>query len=178
MVGATNVGLMPGSNWIYQSDPNYSQMATAGLMGLEGVLGAIEGRVTTERNIAISRLTQQYNLATKHQNGSFSLFYPQDVNQAMFTGNNFMILQETLTDNDMERLDNFLTMYGYSVSRRLEQADFTSRTHFNFVQADNVAVEGPSMFMCNLISDYFSGGVRLWHELPNRAAMSDNPIRS
>lgn len=177
MVGATNVGLMPGSNWIYQSDPNYSQMANAGLMGLEGVLGAIEGRVTTERNIAISRLTQQYNLATKFQNGSFNLFFPQDVNQSMFTGNNFMILQETLTDNDMEKLDNFLTMYGYSVSRRLEQTDFTSRTHFNFVQADNVAVEGPSMFMCNLISDYFAGGVRLWHELPNRAAMSDNPIK-
>ena len=176
LVGATNVGLMPGSNWIYQSDPNYSQMANAGLMGLEGILGSIEGRVNTERNIAISRLSQQYNLATTIQNGGFAILFPQEVNKSMITGNNFMILQETLTDNDMEKLDNFLTMYGYSVSRRLEQADFTSRTHFNFVQADNVAVEGPSMFMCNLISDYFAGGVRLWHELPNRAAMTDNPI--
>ena len=94
-----------------------------------------------------------------------------------FIGNGFYIDRVRLSENDMERLDNFLTMYGYADDRRLESEDFTSHVHFNYVQADNVAVEGPSMFMCNLISDYFAGGVRLWHELPNRAAMSDNPIK-
>ena len=95
-----------------------------------------------------------------------------------YIGNGFFIDRIRLSENDMERFDNFLTMYGYADDRKLENTDFTSHTHFNYVQADNVAVEGPSMYMCNLISEYFSGGVRLWHELPNRAAMSDNPIRS
>lgn len=94
-----------------------------------------------------------------------------------YVGNGFYIDRIRLSENDMERFDNFLTMYGYADDRRLEAEDFTSHVHFNYVQADNVAVEGPSMFMCNLISDYFAGGVRLWHELPNRAAMSDNPIK-
>ena len=94
-----------------------------------------------------------------------------------YIGNGFFIDRIRLSENDMERFDNFLTMYGYADDRKLENTDFTSHTPFNYVQADNVAVEGPSMYMCNLISEYFSGGVRLWHELPNRAAMTDNPIK-
>lgn len=132
---------------------------------------------------------QQYEMARDMERERFNfnvenrlvvpeVAFAQEPNMQYFVGNGFFIDRLRLTENDMERLDNFLTMYGYADDRRLEQADFTSHTHFNFVQADNVAVEGPSMYMCNLISEYFSGGVRLWHELPNRAAMSDNPIRS
>lgn len=127
----------------------------------------------------------QYNIAEQQVNYNYyanrvkvpTFSFSGNSSTAMFVDNAFAIFHVHLKDSDMERLDNFLTMYGYAVSERLEQSDFTSHTHFNFVQANNVAVEGPSMFMCNLISDYFAGGVRLWHELPNRAAMSDNPIK-
>lgn len=94
-----------------------------------------------------------------------------------YIGNGFMIYRTCLQEADMIALDNFLTMYGYSNSRRLTQEDLTSHAHFNYVQADNVALSGNiAMWIRNAISDYFSGGVRLWHELPNRAAMLNNPI--
>ena len=96
-----------------------------------------------------------------------------------YIGNGFMIYRTCLQEADMIALDNFLTMYGYSNSRRLTQEDLTSHQHFNFVQADNVALTGNiAMWLRNAISDYFKGGVRLWHEMPNRPAMLDNPIKA
>lgn len=92
--------------------------------------------------------------------------------------NGFVVYRTRLSEEDMERFDNFLTMYGYAQSRRLKQDDLSSRQKFNFVKASNVAVTGPSLMDRNAISDMFAGGIRLWHVLPNRAAMSDNPIKA
>lgn len=92
--------------------------------------------------------------------------------------NGFVVYRTRLSDEDMERFDNFLTMYGYAQCRRLKQDDMSSRKNFNFVKASNVAVTGPSLMDRNAIADMFAGGIRLWHVLPNRAAMSDNPIKA
>lgn len=107
-----------------------------------------------------------------------SVYFSEWPEMQYYIGNGFYIDRVRLSENDMERFDNFLTMYGYAEDRKLESNDFTSHQHFNYVQASNVAVKGPSMMLCNMISNYFAGGVRLWHELPNQSAMTNNPIKS
>lgn len=143
-----------------------SGLITGGGQGL----GAVERLYRSADRAAFDFQTSRNIVAPNISFGRFAQM--QD-----YVGNGFYIDRIRLSENDMERFDQFLTMYGYADDRRLESTDFTSHVHFNFVQASNVAVDGPSMYMCNLISDYFSSGVRLWHELPNRAAMSDNPIK-
>lgn len=92
-----------------------------------------------------------------------------------FYGNGCIIYRYRYTDNDIARLDKILTMYGYKHTKRLTKSDFTCRTHFNFVQS-SISVTGLPKWMADGVSAQLSGGVRVWHELPNAAAYDDNPI--
>lgn len=94
-----------------------------------------------------------------------------------FYGNGAIIYRYRYTDNDIVRLDKILTMYGYKHTKTLELSDFTNRTHFNFVQS-SISVSGLPGWFCAGISEQLQGGVRIWHELPNAAAYTDNPIKS
>lgn len=139
-------------------------------------------------DIAMEEWGRDVDYRTTVRNADFSFmesqvkapdfYFNSNVSTSLFVDNGFCVIQSHLSEGDMERFDRFLTMYGYADSRKLDKEDFTSHTHFNFVKASNVAIKGPTMMLCNMISDYFAGGVRLWHELPNQEAMTNNPIKS
>lgn len=150
--------------------------------------GAASGIIQFGFDTFVDRWDRGVDYRTKSRNTDFyfmtsqikapEFYFNSNISTSLFVDNGFCVIQTHLSEGDMERFDKFLTMYGYADSRKLEQADFTSHVHFNFVQASNVAVKGPPMMLCNMISEYFAGGVRLWHELPNQDAMSNNPIKS
>lgn len=95
-----------------------------------------------------------------------------------YVGNGFMCYRTRLSDSDIEHFDNFLTMYGYADSRPLKRSDLTSRKYFNYIKANNITVSGfDSLWIRNSIADQLTGGVRLWHVLPNAEAMKNNPIK-
>lgn len=149
--------------------------ASAG--GVVGMMGNAYGAYANYINTGINYARNDFDYMKSIQIVQPEIRFARGTALAGFIGNGFITTHTMLSDDDLERFDNFLTMYGYAQSRRLKQDDLTSRKNFNFVQATNVAVTGPNMMDRNAIADLFAGGIRLWHVLPNRAAMSDNPIK-
>lgn len=94
-----------------------------------------------------------------------------------FLGNKFYELRYRLTDADMLRFDKFLTMYGYSVSEPMSNDCLVGRTHFNFVQGSDINIKSswPLYFRQGIIN-LLENGVRIWHDAPAEASLSDNPI--
>ena len=92
-------------------------------------------------------------------------------------GNGVLAYQYKYSDNDYNRIDKLLTMYGYRISKPLEKSDFTNRKYFNFVACQNVSVTGHSQWVNDAIARELKDGVRVWHVIPNKSYYNDNPIR-
>lgn len=105
--------------------------------------------------------------------------FPVSVNNAAYFGNSFLVYHIGLSTNDLNRLDKFLTMFGYAVDRPLAKAHLTNRTHFNYIKTTDAHFKAPavSMTMLTQLSEMLNRGVRIWHELPNAAAFNDNPAK-
>lgn len=137
--------------------------------------------------VAGSFLGDMVNLASANWNfniGMTNLFkakpeiqFPVIPQLQDFLGNKFYELRYRLTDADMLRFDKFLTMYGYSVSEPLDDSCLTGRVHFNFVQATDVNIKSSwPLYLKQGIIDLLQAGVRIWHDAPAKASLSDNPI--
>ena len=94
-----------------------------------------------------------------------------------FVGNKFYELHYRLSNTDMTRFDNYLTQFGYAVSERLTPACFTGRTHFNYVQGEDVTLNASApLYLRNGAAEQIMNGVRIWHTKPSSSALVDNPI--
>lgn len=94
-----------------------------------------------------------------------------------FIGNKFYELHYRLSDTDMTRFDNYLTQFGYAVSEKLTTACFTGRTHFNYVQGEDVTLNATApLYLRNGAAEQIMNGVRIWHTKPSSSALVNNPI--
>lgn len=94
-----------------------------------------------------------------------------------FVGNTFYITRTRLSEEDMRCFDEYLTQFGYSDGVAFEMSFLTNRVHFNYIKTQGASVKCTApLRVRNAIAALLDSGVRLWHELPNTAAMSDNPI--
>ena len=94
-----------------------------------------------------------------------------------FVGNKFYELHYRLSNTDMTRFDNYLTQFGYAVSEKLTTACFTGRTHFNYVQGEDVTLNATApLYLRNGAAEQIMNGVRIWHTKPSSSALVDNPI--
>lgn len=166
-----------------KSDMSFGDYQNASAQGFIGNLynwskSAVSAGFTgarLSRELARNTFDYQANVSVAEP----GIYFPQSPSIQGYVGNGFLLYRTHLSEADMVAFDNFLTAYGYANSRRLLQEDLSSRKCFNFVQANNVAIGGPkAMWLREAIASYFEAGVRLWHELPNTAAMTDNPIKT
>lgn len=94
-----------------------------------------------------------------------------------FIGNKFYELHYHLSSTDMTRFDNYLTQFGYAVNEKLTTACFTGRTHFNYVQGEDVTLNASApLYLRNGAAEQIMNGVRIWHTKPSSSALIDNPI--
>lgn len=94
-----------------------------------------------------------------------------------FIGNKFYEMHYRLSNTDMTRFDNYLTQFGYAVSEKLTTACFTGRTHFNYVQGEDVTLNATApLYLRNGAAEQIMNGVRIWHTKPSSSALVDNPI--
>ena len=148
----------------------------AGFMGLAGeAIGAVEGYVETQYN----RQTRMLDFSTAQNIRAPEVEFPCDPSIQGYIGNGFYISRTRLCDNDVKRLDAYLTQFGYAQDKPFEKSDMNNRQYFNYIQTTgaNVLCNQP-LRIRNDINDTLDAGVRLWHVLPNASAMSNNPIRS
>ena len=82
-------------------------------------------------------------------------------------GNGFIIIKYQMSDEDLERCDRLLTMYGYRHSKVLEKTDLTNRPDFNYIEAGEVHITtnvGVPKWVREGAEDQLVG-VRLWHKM-------------
>lgn len=143
-----------------------------------GLISGIWGTATSQAMGEVSQMNQRAEFETTQSFVVPEIQFPQGVVNQMATGNGFLVYRVRLSNNDVARLDKFLTMYGYAQSKPLEKTDFTNRRYFNYVQADGVNVGGNiGLRIREMIAQQLSGGVRIWHTLPNPSYYNNNPIR-
>ena len=111
------------------------------------------------------------------------IYFPFGSNLNTYFGNGFYGIRSRLSDNDTIRFDKFLTAFGYSTNEPFDSSAFTCRQHFNYVQVSdlNVKINGSKDYgirIRNMLEQVLNNGIRIWHELPNKAAFDDNPIKS
>lgn len=94
-----------------------------------------------------------------------------------FVGNKFYELSYRLSDKDSKRFDDFLTMFGYSVSEPLTTDCFSGRVNFNYVEASDVNINcGDALYLRDGVAQQLEAGVRIWHTKPSHTSLLDNPI--
>ena len=91
-------------------------------------------------------------------------------------GNGFMIFKYQLSEDDLERCDKLLTMYGYRHSKTLEKTDLTNRPDFNYIEAGEVHIN-TSVAVPKWVREGAEDqmvGVRLWHKAFDESCYEDN----
>ena len=118
------------------------------------------------------------NLQTERQLSDIEVQFPRIPSFQDYVGNNFYEMRYRLSDNDMVRFDNFLTAFGYAVDEVLKAECFGGRTHFNYVQARDVALKksGAPQYLLDGMAKVIESGVRIWHTAPSHTKLLDNPI--
>ena len=111
------------------------------------------------------------------------IFFPFGSNLNTYFGNGFYGIRSRLSDNDTIRFDKFLTAFGYATNEPFDSSAFDCREHFNYIQVSNLNVDitGDKNYgirIKNMLEQVLNNGIRIWHELPNKAAFDDNPIKS
>lgn len=102
--------------------------------------------------------------------------YPRTNGLSLFTHNSFFIVNTRLDDRDVKRFDKFLSLYGVATNKFISKDDFTSRTIFNYVQAniDLIEVSNTPNYLIDMLKERIRVGVRLWHQKPYKDAYLNN----
>lgn len=102
-----------------------------------------------------------------------ALNFPRSETLRDFIGNGVFVVRYRPKQSDTEKLDKILTMYGYKDTIPLigGQSVLNNRSKFNFVQIKGCSIGGNTpRWLREAAAAQLSVGVRIWHELPNRAA--------
>lgn len=170
--------------------------ATKAKSGAEVITGLISGgqnlynlsNSLDTQNLSIDNLNKSYNLAREKelQNYGYSqsvvvptVMFPFNTSTIRdFIGNGVMVYRYRYSDNDVERIDKLLTMYGYKDTVALTADLFNKRTYFDYVRASGVSIGGDiTVWKKALIAEQLNAGVRVWHVKPDPSHYTDNPIK-
>lgn len=148
---------------------------------ISGVIGSAKSQAESAINYEFANQQRQLERAefeTAQTINAPDVKFPRSSSIQAYVGNGFVTYQTRLSAKDLSRFDRFLTMFGYAQSKPLETSDFTNRRYFNYVQADGVNVSGNvGLRVRENIVEQLSGGVRIWHTLPNASYYNNNPIK-
>lgn len=169
-----NYGMSTAGNFL-------SAIGSALTGNISGVLGSAKSQAESAINYEFAnqqRQLEQAEFETAQTINAPDVKFPRSSSIQAYVGNGFVTYQTRLSAKDLSRFDRFLTMFGYAQSKPLEKSDFTNRLYFNYVQADGVNVSGNvGLRVRENIVEQLSGGVRIWHTLPNASYYNSNPIK-
>lgn len=169
-----NYGMSTAGNFL-------SAIGSALTGNISGILGSVKSQAESAINYEFANQQRQLERAefeTAQTINAPDVKFPRSGSIQAYVGNGFVTYQTRLSAKDLARFDRFLTMFGYAQSKPLEKSDFTNRRYFNYVQADGVNVSGNvGLRVRENIVEQLSGGVRIWHTLPNASYYNSNPIK-
>ncbi len=153
-----------------------------GFSGISGYLSSA-GNALANFMLDSSSLQAQYMTQARAELQSLALstcvvapelHFPRSETIRDFVGNNVVVAKYSPRDEDINKLDKILTMFGYKDTKALESSDFTNRSKFNFVSASGVEIGGDlPRWLREGVAAQLSSGVRVWHQLPDKTAYTD-----
>lgn len=144
--------------------------AVAGGVGLAGSIGAAFTR-NEETELKIDEAKHKINFQWK------DAFYEPNIQVGRQCPNiavgkhylGFRFMHVHVRDDEMVRLDNFLTMYGYAVNT-VKVPNLTGRPYWNFVQTKDCMVKGNMPASSKAaIARIFDGGIFFWNSAHGNA---------
>lgn len=158
----------------------------AGIGAMSAGIGLIGSVLNGGLNIAEyfhnkDYLAESYNARVASELAQFAtgqitapaLNFPRSETLRDFIGNGVFVVRYRPKQSDIEKLDKILTMYGYKDTMPLVggQSVLNNRSKFNFVQIKGCSIGGDTpRWLREAAAAQLNAGVRIWHELPNRAA--------
>lgn len=159
------------------NQPTQVLSATANAVGT-----TIQEGVNSVYNIAKYNTDSNYNLNQLNINNNLQppqTFFPISESLQNYLGYSFTLIRTRLSDNDTQRYDKYLTMYGYRVNEPMTNECFTGRKYFNYVGCEDLNISVPDtipIYIREMAVADLENGVRLWHVKPNKQYFNDNPI--
>lgn len=164
-----------------------SDMVLAGDQGLEAQFNSVlnTGRTGTgfAKDLGKFLMTRKQMFSSLNRNmmqGAEDVKFPQTPMMADYIGNGFYEIRYRLSDNDMQRFDDYLSSFGYAVDEVLTEGCFTGRSKHNYVKGDDVSLKKVNVpkYLLAGAEKQIEAGVRIWHVAPSRANLLNNPIAS
>ena len=92
--------------------------------------------------------------------------------------NGFVTFRYRPSDNDLQKQDKLLTMFGYRHTDIFKKEYLTNRTKFNYIKCFNLSISSsiPQWLKEGCLAQ-IEGGVRIWHVLPSEEHYNDNPVK-
>lgn len=156
--------------------------ASLTMAGVQGMSGALSGDglynaviAKSFGNIEKARLLEDYKYSAEIATPTVNFPYNSEVMRD-YMGNGILAYRYTYSQNDIQRIDKLLTMYGYKHTKPLETSDFNNRQYFNYVSCSDVTVGGHAKWINDGIGAMLRSGVRIWHTSPNTIHYTNNPV--
>lgn len=120
-----------------------------------------------------------FNAARDALGAAPTLAFPVAPNASNFFGNGFGLMQTTLADSDVKKLDDWFSSMGYAVDEPFKMSMLSSRKNHNYIQTTGAVVTcpGAARWELDAIGAMLDSGVRIWHTTPSRESLYDNPIK-
>lgn len=153
---------------------NVSAAVSASMDVAQSGLGIVNKAITTD----LQRKSELLNLQIANTVVAPQINFPFNTEMMRdFFGNGVLAYRYTYSQNDLNRIDKLLTMYGYKYAKPLEKSDFNNRKYFNFVSCQNATFGGNAKWINDGLAEQLRSGVRVWHVLPDISKYTDNPVK-
>lgn len=122
-----------------------------------------------EYNIAKNTELQSLLIANNIYAPSYN--FPMSEGIRDFIGNSCTVWRAIYTQNDLNRIEKILTMYGYRHTTPIQASFLTNRAKFNYIKASGVSIgnTGLPKWLREGVATQFAAGTRIWHVLPDPA---------
>ena len=165
MGGMTGAGQF-GSNAVRLGGSNTAVMSDLGGMsrGANRVIQGAAGVVSTAMDVMEAQNKIGYAWAdARYQPNIVVGTSTPNLSVAMHSLD-FYFFNAYVKPEEMKRLDDFLSCYGYAVNR-VKQPNLTGRQYWNFVQTENAVIAGDMPASSKeAIGRIFDGGITFWHD--------------
>lgn len=162
---------------------NYGTGA-AGILGGFMDIGVAEEKLSAYEDLASKRknayeaqvIQEKMGMDLKNKYVAPQIKFQQSQTLRELVGNGFIIFKYQMTDEDLERCDRLLTMYGYRHSKVLEKTDLTNRPDFNYIEAGEVHIT-TSVAVPKWVREGAEDqlvGARIWHKMFDISCYEDN----
>lgn len=151
-----------------------------------GIGGAIGNFAQSAVNSQFIPYLQENKLHKMYMNFGFSqnvivpqIMFPfQSATLRDILKNGFVTFRYRPSDNDLQKQDKLLTMFGYRHTDIFKKEYLTNRTKFNYIKCFNLSISSsiPQWLKEGCLAQ-IEGGIRVWHVLPDEQHYNDNPVK-